>query len=36
MIKRRPRKSAEQWKAVIADQQASGLSSESWEVQNVH
>jgi len=26
MIKRRPRKSVEQWKAVIADQQASGLS----------
>ena len=26
MIKRRPRKSDEQWKAVIADQQAIGLS----------
>ena len=26
MVKRRPRKSIEQWKAVIADQQASGLS----------
>ena len=26
MIKRRPRKSVEQWKAVIADQQASSLS----------
>lgn len=26
MAKRRPRKSIEQWKAVIADQQASGLS----------
>ena len=26
MVKRRPRKSIEQWKAIIADQQASGLS----------
>ena len=30
MVKRRPRKSIEQWKAVIADQQASGLSRHDY------